>query len=236
MPTHVENRPGVESVHHPSPTVVLEESRPWSWGPWGTICLGAVVGFAITFILATLGAAVSASIGTWAERKGQGQGSSPSGERALPLPGTRSTPETPPGEVPSATARGVGIGGAIWSLVTLVVAGFAGGWIVGRMSEFPKRHSWAFAIATWITGAFIFLAIATIGLAGLGGAMTGLGETLRSRGNGPSTEDMKAAGAMTSVALWGFFVAQMIGLASTYVGTRRGADERNRAIRSIPAH
>jgi hypothetical protein len=136
----------------------------------------------------------------------------------------------------TATARSLGVGEALWSLVTLVVAGFTGGWVVGRLSDFSSRHAWAFAIATWITGGFIFLAIATIGLGGLGGSMAGLGESLRMRGTGPSTEDLKTAGAATSVALWVFFVAQMIGLGATYVGTRKGAEERSRAARSIPAH
>jgi hypothetical protein len=163
---------------------------------WGAIIAGAITALSIMVLLSLLGTAIGSMMV----------------EPAAADP------------MPSGTA--VGIGGAAWSVISLLVAIFAGGWVAGRLAGAPERtdgmiHGWL----TWglCTLLAIFVATSTLSVM-LGSVFGALGSITQTAAQG-------AQGAASSASqMESFDVASLPAPVRSVVeralGEARGAAER----------
>lgn len=97
-------------------------------------------------------------------------------------------------------AAGLGLGTAIWFLISSILALFAGGWVAGRLAGMPRRiDSFLHGLLTWglVTLVTFFLLSTAIG--GLiSGAAGVLGQGLSLVGKGVATASPAVAGAVSN--------------------------------------
>lgn len=193
-----------------------EESVWMRRGTWGAIVIGALVGFATTVILATFGAASGLVAGAVAADKevGEVQGRAES-----------STPATTQEE--RNAARGAAIGGAVFLILTALVAGLVGGMVAGRISSVYRTDISIMGLATWAVGLVVLVSLVAFGASGsLGGLGAGAGDVLNQRGADVGPETGRTALEAASIAVWGFLLAQLIGLGATILGAKAGMKRR----------
>jgi|SRR5688572_20935046 hypothetical protein len=196
---------------------VVEESVWMRRGTWGSIVIGAVVGFAITVILATFGAATGLVAGAVAADKevDQTQG--------------RADRDTAPATSEKArdTARGAAVGGAVFLILTAAAAGIIGGMVAGRISQAYRHDVTILGLATWAVGLIILVTLVAFGASGsLGGLGAGAGEVVNQQQPHVDAETGRAALEAASYGAWGFFLAQLIGLGATLLGAKVGMKRR----------
>ena len=118
---------------------------------WGAILAGAFAGFAVTLIMATLGAALGITAGAV---------------------GVAST-ETVSPDTAEKAAGAFTIGTAIWILLTALGTGLVGGWVLNSTARRDRPYSsFIFGGVTWACGVALMLAVAA---PGFGGLISGLG-------------------------------------------------------------
>ena len=120
---------------------------------WSAIVAGSLAGFAVTVLMATLGAALGVSVG------------------AAMVDEPMSRHEA------GKTALGFGVGSAIWALLTAAVVGCVGGTVLNRTARRDRPYlPMAFGTLTWVGGVLLALIVAAPGAAGLlGGVTSGAG-------------------------------------------------------------
>ena len=123
---------------------------------WGAIIAGSITALSIMVLLSLLGIAI----------------------------GSMMVEPTAADTMPSATT--VGIGGAAWSVISLLVAIFAGGWVAGRLAGSPERTDGM--IYGWLTWGFctllaIFVATSTLSVM-LGSVFGALGSITQTAAQG----------------------------------------------------
>jgi hypothetical protein len=183
-------------------------------GTWGSIVIGAVVGFAITVILATFGAASGLVAGAVAADKEAEQG------RA-----EREAPATV--EEERTAARGAALGGAAFLILTAAVAGIVGGMVAGRISQVYRHDVTILGLATWAVGLIILVTLVAFGAAGsLGGLGAGAGDMMNQQQPHVDAETGRTALEAASYGVWGFFLALLIGLGCTILGAKAGMKRR----------
>jgi hypothetical protein len=202
---------GRELPSVPAPIPVLREESVWTRREtWGSIAIGAIVGFAITVIGATFGAAAGLAVGA-------------------------SDPAVVPATVHEerAAARNAAQAGAIALILTAVAAGIAGGMVAGRISMARRNDVALLALATWAVGLVILIALAAFGVSGpLGGWTAGAGAGELISQQAPDAGPSRTALIAAAYGVWGFLLAQLIGLGATLIGARTGM---NRRLRLFPA-
>ena len=197
---------------------VVEESVWMRRGTWGSIVIGAVVGFAITVILATFGAASGLVAGAVAAENEADQTQQGRAERDT-APATA--------EEDRATARGAALGGAAFLILTAAAAGLVGGMVAGRISQAYRHDVTILGLATWAVGLVIMVSLVAFGASGsLGGFGAGAGEMLNQNQPNVDAETGAAALEVASYGVWGFFLAQLIGLGATILGAKAGMKRR----------
>jgi hypothetical protein len=160
-----------------APLTAPANARDWGWAgqvQWGAIAAGAFAGFGATIIMATLGAAIGITAGA----------------SLVDEPMTSTDAER--------TALGFGIGSVIWMALSAVVVGFVGGAVLNRTARYDRPYMpTAFGLLTWAAGIFIALLVASSGMTGalgtLSGAASGIAagksdEALRSLSGAPAME------------------------------------------------
>jgi hypothetical protein len=187
---------------------------------WGAILAGAFAGFAVVILMSTLGAALGITAG------------------AVGI-NTTDTVNTDTAEKASST---LGIGAAIWILLTALATGLIGGWVLNACSRHDRPYSsFVFGGITWAVGMCLALAVAAPGVggrfsglgAGAGGAaavtanrldMPGISpQTQRNDQAKPLTDEEKVlakdaadkAAAVAAAAAWVTLGAQLISIAAT---------------------
>lgn len=81
---------------------------------------------------------------------------------------------------------GLGMGAAIWSIITILIALFVGGWIAGRLSGVPRKAAGTMhGLIVWglATIFMVYLTTSAIGRV-VGGAMSIVGSAARAAGQG----------------------------------------------------
>jgi hypothetical protein len=127
------------------------------------------------------------------------------------------------------TMKGAAIGGALWLILSAMVAGLIGGYVSGRFAHIYSNESSIVGVGTWAVGILIMVSLAAFGASGLlGGLGAGAGELLGNRSADVDAETGKAAAAAAGIATWGFLVAQLIGLGASILGASRGVKRRLR--------
>jgi hypothetical protein len=136
-----------------APLTAPANARDWGWAgqvQWGAIAAGAFAGFGATIIMATLGAAIGITAGA----------------SMVDEPMTSTEAER--------TALGFGIGSVIWMALSAVVVGFVGGAVLNRTARYDRPYMpSAFGLLTWAGGIFIALLVASSGMTGAMGALSG---------------------------------------------------------------
>lgn len=118
---------------------------------WGAIFAGAFGGIVCVMVMATLGAALGITVG------------------AISVSSTQTV--NPDTAEKGATAFTIGT--AIWVLLTALVTGLVGGWVLNSTSRRDRPYSsLIFGGITWAVGNCIMLAVAS---PALGGTMAGIG-------------------------------------------------------------
>jgi hypothetical protein len=136
---------------------------------WGAIAAGAFAGFAVTLLMTTLGAALGITAGA------VGIG----------------TAENVNQETAEKAVAAVGIGTAVWILLTALATGLVGGWVLNSCARRDRPYSsFIFGGITWSLGICLALLVAS---PGIGGFLSGLG------GGGGAA--MLGAGANPSVRM-----------------------------------
>lgn len=136
-----------------APLTAPANARDWGWTgqvQWGAIAAGAFAGFGATIIMATLGAAIGITAGA-------------------------SLVDEPMTTTDAArTAMGFGIGSVIWMALSAIVVGFVGGAVLNRTARYDRPYMpTAFGLLTWAGGIFIALLVASSGMTGALGALSG---------------------------------------------------------------
>ena len=188
-------------------------------GTWGAIVIGALVGFATTVILATFGAASGLVAGAVAADKEVEQSQGRAAESSAPA----TTQED------RNAARGGAIGGAVFLILTGLIAGLVGGLVAGRISSVYRADTSIMGVATWAVGLVVLVSLVAFGASGsLGGLGAGAGELMNQRGADAnvSPEAGRTALEAASIAVWGFLLAQLIGLGATILGAKLGMKRR----------
>jgi len=135
---------------------------------WGAILAGAFAGMAVVILMGTLGAALGITAG------------------AVSV----STAGTVSGDTAEKAASALGIGAAIWILLTALATGLVGGWVLNACSRRDRPYSsFVFGGVTWAVGMCLALAVAAPGVGGIfsglgggaGGAAAGAGAMVSSR-------------------------------------------------------
>ena len=136
-----------------APLTAPASTRDWGWAgqvQWGAIAAGAFAGFGATIIMATLGAAIGITAGA----------------SMVDEPMTSADAER--------TALGFGIGSVIWMALSALVVGFVGGAVLNRTARYDRPYMpAAFGLLTWAAGIFIALMVASSGMTGALGAISG---------------------------------------------------------------
>lgn len=229
------------------PVLAYDESVWTKRGTWGSIVIGALVGFAITVTLGTFGAATGISVGAAAAEKHDGRSvdrtanDHAANDRVLPNDravdrDTSRAESAPAATVPVRTTqdereamKGAAVGGALWMVLTALVVGIIGGSIAGRIAQVHTSDIPIVGLATWAVGILVLVGLSAFGASGLmGGVGAGTGEALSNRGVDVDVETAKAAAAAAGIAMWGFFVAQLVGLVATIMGAKAGMKRRMR--------
>ena len=165
-----------------APLTAPATARDWGWAgqvQWGAIAAGALAGFGTTIIMATLGAAIGITAGA----------------SMVDEPMTSADAER--------TALGFGIGSVIWMALTALVVGFVGGAVLNRTARYDRPYMpVAFGLLTWAGGIFIALLVASSGMTGALGALSGAAsgiaagqsdEAIRSLAGGQAVERREGA-------------------------------------------
>jgi hypothetical protein len=119
---------------------------------WGAIAAGAFGGIAVAILMATLGAALGISAGAAAGASSSGTASGEAAEKAV---------------------AAFGIGAAVWILLTALVTGLVGGWVLNSCARRDRPYSsFIFGGITWALGVSIAMLVT---VPGLGGVFSGLG-------------------------------------------------------------
>ncbi len=154
---------------------------PTSHAQWGAIAAGSLAGFGAMIIMTTLGMAIGATTGAFA---------------------VEDVATADPGKV----AAGVGVGLAVWTLLSAIVVGFVGGAVLNRMARYDRPYMpMAFGALSWAGGVVIALLVGAASIPGLasgaaGAAAAGLEKAAPQldraipRANGPEA-DPREAGA-----------------------------------------
>lgn len=97
-------------------------------------------------------------------------------------------------------AAGLGMGAAIWFLISSVLALFAGGWVAGRLAGMPHRvDSFLHGVLTWGLTTLVTFYLLTTTVGGLiSGAAGVLGQGLSLVGQGVAAASPAVAGAVTN--------------------------------------
>ncbi len=184
---------------------VAAEGAGSSHAQWGAIAAGSLAGFAATVLMATLGAAI-----------GMTAGASLADE---PMNGGQA----------EKTALGFGLGMAVWTVLSGIVAGAVGGCVLHRMARYDRPYlPVSSAVLTWTGGVFLALLVASPGTAGLLGAAGGVvaearneirrpadpAERTRTAQAGEQASKAAAAGAWVALA------AQLLSLGATILAAR----------------
>ena len=207
------------------PAGSLAPSEPvWnSRTQWGAIAAGAFAGVLVVFLMGTLGIALGITTGSIAATK----------------------IETATTEVAGKAAAAVTIGAAFWLLLTALVTGLVGGWVLNATARRDRPYStFIFGGITWALGTCILMLIAapSVGGAlsglgsGAGGAASGIGARSEAPGataarpeerapqaSQPLSDEQKAAAkdaaekatAAASGAAWVLLGSQLISIAAT---------------------
>jgi hypothetical protein len=137
-------RPGIPSY---SSSEAVWSSRT----QWGAIIAGAFAGFAVTVLMATLGAALGITAGAVGVN----------------------TADTVSGDTAEKASTAFGIGAAIWILLTALAVGLVGGWVLNSCARRDRPYSsFIFGGITWAVGVCVALLVAA---PGVGGIFSGLG-------------------------------------------------------------
>ncbi len=232
-------------VGRTGPSYVSIPEAVWnSRTQWGAILTGAFAGFAVTLIMATLGAALGITAG------------------AVGVANT----QTVDGGTAEKAAGAFTIGAAIWILLTALVVGLVGGWALNSTARRDRPYSsFIFGGVTWAVGICLALAVAAPGfgglISGMGAGAGTAGATVASRPDmfqrnmapgdesrqgRPMTDEEKAAArdaaekaaAAAAAAAWIGLGAQLISIAATmfaagwrrHTGTRVVTEVRPRPL------
>jgi hypothetical protein len=169
----------------------------WSFGvQWRPVFAAALVGFAVTLILTTLGAA----IGFTAANASNG-----------------------------ADGRAAGIGALIWWVLTVAVAGFIAGRVLGTTARLDAEYRPAiYGTLAWVVGVIILLFLLANGvgniIGGLGGGMGAAAANNGAQHNMSGADSVRAVRTATQVgtsAAWGLLGSQILGLGMTILGAGR---------------
>ncbi|MFN2571078.1 MAG: hypothetical protein ABR537_05620 [Gemmatimonadales bacterium] len=173
----------------------------WSFGvQWKPVVAAALVGFAITLILTTLGAAIGFSAANASN---------------------------------GADGQTVGIGAIIWWVLTVAIAGFMSGRVLGTTARRDVDYNPAIhGTLAWVIGVIILLFLLANGvgniIGGLGGGM-GAAAANGAQHNVTAADSVRAVRTATHVgtgAAWALLGSQIIGLVTTIIGAGR----RERAV------
>jgi hypothetical protein len=174
----------------------------WTFGvQWRPVFAAALVGFAVTLILTTLGAA----IGFTAANASDG-----------------------------ANGKAAGVGAIIWWVLTVAIAGFVAGRVLGTTARPDAEYRPAiYGTLAWVVGVIILLFLLANGvgniIGGMGGGMGAAAANSGAHNSVSPADSVRAVRTATDVgtgAAWGLLGSQILGLGMTIVGAGR----RNRAV------
>ncbi len=113
---------------------------------WGAIAAGAIAGFAVVVLMATLGAALGITMGAVGVN----------------------TTDTVSSDTAEKASAAFGIGAAIWILLTALATGLVGGWVLNSCARRDRPYSsFIFGGVTWGLGVCLALLVASPGTGGL---------------------------------------------------------------------
>ena len=121
---------------------------------WGAILAGAFAGIAVMVLMATLGAALGITAGAFGVSTAESFGS----------------------ETPEKAATAIGVGAAIWILLTALVTGLVGGWVLNSCARRDRPYSsFIFGGITWAVSVCTMLLVASGGVGGIAAGLGGVG-------------------------------------------------------------
>jgi len=90
------------------------------------------------------------------------------------------------GSSDSASASGLGIGGAIWFFLSILISLFAGGWVAGTVAGMPRRvEGLLHGVVVWSLTTLVTVYLLTTAIGGILGGATGLlGKAVGAAGTG----------------------------------------------------
>jgi hypothetical protein len=92
------------------------------------------------------------------------------------------------GQETAESAKGLGLGLAIWWVVSALIALFLGGWVAGRLAGIPRRgDGMLHGLVAWAVTTFLSLYLVTTAAGALvGGALNVVGQGIQAAGQGAS--------------------------------------------------
>ena len=141
-------------------------------------------------------------------------------------------------------ARAAGTGAGIWWILTAVVAGLFGGWVIAQTARRDLDYDPViYGTLAWVIGTIILIFLLAIGVGSMmGGLGGGLGAAVAERGAAPrgspadTARVAEAAANIGKGAAWGLLLSQLLGIAATIFAARmRRRPDRN-AYLGTPAH
>lgn len=146
-------------------------------------------------------------------------------------------------------AAGLGIGAAIWGIISMIIALFVGGWAASRLSTaWSKLSGTLHGLVTWAVSIVLLLWLMTTAIGSvLGGAMSALqspalsqvapqlqqraqqaipqngdGELMQ---NGDGEQIAQRAAEISATAAWGIFIMLLLGAVAAAIGGSMGTPE-----------
>jgi hypothetical protein len=138
-------------------------------------------------------------------------------------------------------AAGLGIGAAIWGIISMIIALFVGGWAASRLSTaWSKLSGTLHGLVTWAVSIVLLLWLMTTAIGSvLGGAMSALqspalsqvAPQLQQRAqqaipqNGDGEQIAQRASEISATAAWGIFIMLLLGAVAAAIGGSMGTPE-----------
>ena len=142
------------------------------------------------------------------------------------------------GDAADGGRRAIGVGALVWWVLTVIVTGLVGGWVIARTARLDAEYDPViYGTLGWVLGALLLLFLLAIGVGSIvGGLGGGLGAAAAQRGmpNVSPADTARVAQRAVDVgkgAAWGLLVSQLLGLGATIAGARmRRPRDRERTV------
>ncbi|MFN2565543.1 MAG: hypothetical protein ABR499_11125 [Gemmatimonadaceae bacterium] len=124
--------------------------------------------------------------------------------------------------------RAAGTGAGIWWILTALVSGLFGGWVIARTARRDLDYDPViYGTLAWVIGTIILLFLLAIGVGSMmGGLGGGLGAAVAERGGAPrgspadTARIAETAANIGKGAAWGLLLSQLLGLGGSIFAAR----------------